>query len=251
MMISKNRISEIRKLHSKKFREELGIFIVEGVKSVKMLLGSDFDVVEVFTTPESRSANSAWLEMLDNVTEISPSDMDRISTMQTSPEILAIVKQRITLPEIPDNQPVLALDHISDPGNLGTILRTADWFGIHHVVCSMDCVELYNPKTIQATMGSFINVNVRKLNLPEFLKRAAEKRRIIGTFMDGKSVPDFGFQTSDIVVIGNEANGISKDVAEIVTEKVTIPRFKEGKTNAESLNAAIAASILMYSWRIK
>ena len=247
-MISKNRISQIRKLHAKKFRDESGLFLVEGYKSVEMLCSSDFEVEELFVTENALSDNALWLKALTH-TLITTEEMARISTMQTPPELLAIARQRQTLPDIPADQPVLALDHISDPGNLGTIVRTADWFGIRHIVCSPDCVEFYNPKVIQATMGSFMHVYVHRTYLPLFLKKESSRRRILGTFLNGESIGQFNFQISDIVVIGNESNGISPEVAATVTNRITIPSVAQGRDTAESLNAAVAAAVVMYRWR--
>ena len=247
-MLSKNRISQIRKLHAKKFRDEEGLFLVEGYKSVEMLCGSDFVVEEIFATENAIRENETWLKSRE-ITTVTAEEMSRISTMQTPPELLAIAQQRSNLPEIPANQPVLALDHISDPGNLGTIIRTADWFGIQHIVCSPDCVEFYNPKVIQATMGSFTHIHVHKRSLPEFLHEVSTHRRIIGTFLNGENIHDFTFRPNDIIVIGNESNGISNEVAKVVTNRITIPSAAQGRETAESLNAAIAAALVMFSWR--
>ena len=247
-MISKNRISQIRKLHAKKFRDESGLFLVEGYKSVEMLCSSDFVVEEIFATENALQDNALWLKTL-SPTLITAEEMSRISTMQTAPELLAIARQRQSLPDIPADLPVLALDHISDPGNLGTIIRTADWFGIRHIVCSPDCVEFYNPKTIQATMGSFAHVYVHKRPLAQFLDKESSRRRILGTFLNGESIGQFDFQNSDIVVIGNESNGISPEVAATVTHRITIPSVSQGLDTAESLNAAVAAAVVMYRWR--
>ena len=246
-MISKNRISQIRKLHAKKFRDEEGLFLVEGYKSVEMLCGSDFEVEEIFAT-ETALRDNDWLRRL-SPTLITAEEMSRISTMQTPPELLAIAKQHTNLPEIPNNQPVLVLDHISDPGNLGTIIRTADWFDIQHIVCSPDSVELYNPKVIQATMGSFAHVHVHRLPLVPFLQRESQHRRILGTFLNGEDIHRISMQPSDIVVIGNESNGISDEVAQTVTQRITIPSNAQNRDTAESLNAAIAAALVMFSWR--
>ena len=202
-MLSKNRISQIRKLHAKKFRDESGLFLVEGYKSVEMLCASDFSVMEIFATENAVTDNAEWLVPL-SPTLITADEMARISTMQTPPELLAIAKQRPDTQNIPENEPILALDHISDPGNLGTIIRTADWFGIRHIVCSPDCVELYNPKVILATMGSFAHVCVHKQALVPFLQKERANLRILGNFLNGESIHDFTFQASDIVVIGNE-----------------------------------------------
>ncbi len=246
-MLSKNRISQIRKLHAKKFRDESQLFLVEGYKSVEMLCNSDFEVEEIFAT-ETALRDNDWLRRF-SPTLITAEEMSRISTMQTPPELLAIAKQRTNLPIIPNNQPVLALDHISDPGNLGTIIRTADWFGIQHIVCSPDCVELYNPKTIQATMGSFAHVHVHRLPLVPFLQSEGRHRRILGSFLNGEDIHNISMQPSDIVIIGNESNGISDEVAQTVTQRITIPSAAQGRETAESLNAAIAAALVMFSWR--
>ena len=244
-MISKNRISQIRKLHAKKFRDESGLFLVEGYKSVEMLCASDFEVEEIFATENALTDNAAWLSSL-SPTLVTAEEMSRISTMQTPPELLAIALQRQSLPDIPAEQPVLALDHISDPGNLGTIIRTADWFDIQHIVCSPDCVEFYNPKVIQATMGSFTHIHVHRRSLPEFLKQESSRRHILGTFLDGEDIRQFKFSRNEIVVIGNESNGISEEVANAVTHRITIPTAAQGRDTAESLNAAIAAAVVMY-----
>lgn len=244
-MISKNRISQIRKLHARKFRDESGLFLVEGYKSVEMLCSSDFVVEEIFATENALQDNALWLRTL-SPTLISAEEMSRISTMQTPPELLAIALQRQSLPDIPAEQPVLALDHISDPGNLGTIIRTADWFDIQHIVCSPDCVEFYNPKVIQATMGSFTHIHVHYRSLPEFLEQESTRRRILGTFLGGENIRQFEFNRNDILVIGNESNGISAEVASTVTHRITIPTAAQGRDTAESLNAAVATAVVMF-----
>ena len=246
-MLSKNRISQIRKLHAKKFRDESGLFLVEGYKCVEMLCASDFRVEEIFAT-EAALRENRWLQGRE-VTIASAEEMSRISTMQTSPELLAVAQQQRAALEISENQPIIVLDHISDPGNLGTIIRTADWFDIRHIVCSPDCVEFYNPKTIQATMGSFAHVHVHRQPLVPFLQLESSRRRILGTFLDGESIRGFSFRPSDIVVIGNESNGISPEVAATVTQRITIPSPAQGRATAESLNAAIAAAEVMSLWR--
>ena len=247
-MLSKNRISQIRKLHARKFRDESGLFLVEGYKCVEMLCASDFAVEEIFATEKAVTDNAAWLAPL-SPTLITADEMSRISTMQTPPELLAIAKQRPDTQDIPDNEPLLALDHISDPGNLGTIVRTADWFDIRHIVCSPDCVEFYNPKVIQATMGSFAHVQVHRRDLVPFLQEAGSDRRILGTFLNGVNLNGFQFRNNDIVVIGNESNGISAEAAQTVTHRITIPTAAQGRETAESLNAGIAAAVVMYKWR--
>lgn len=247
-MISKGRISDIRKLHQRKFRDQEHLFLVEGRKSVEMLLQSDFDVVEIFATENACQDNQKLLRN-SSVTLVSQSEMERISALSTAPELLAVVRQPSVSDPIGDNEPILVLDRIADPGNLGTMIRTADWFGIRQIVCSPDCVELYNPKTIQSTMGSFCHVRVRYESLVPFLKEKTN-RRILGTFLGGESIITFDFKTSDIIVIGSESNGISAPVAECITHRITIPRGKTTGPSAESLNAAIAAAIVMERWTV-
>ena len=247
-MLSKNRISQIRKLHARKFRDESGLFLVEGYKCVEMLCASGYVVEEIFAT-EKAVADNGWLSGWE-VTVATADEMSRISTMQTPPELLAIAKQRPGIQDIPENEPILVLDHISDPGNLGTIVRTADWFDIRHIVCSPDCVEFYNPKVIQATMGSFTHVHLQKRPLVPFLTEASRHRRILGTFLNGQSINEFTFQENDVVVIGNESNGISAEVAQTITHRITIPSAAQGRETAESLNAGIAAAVVMYRWRL-
>lgn len=244
-MISKNRISELRKLHLKKYRDESRLFVVEGRKSVEMLLASDFEVVEIFSSEQFARQHEALLGT-QSVTIASPSEMERISALSTSPELLAVVCQPRTVVPLSDDEPLLVLDRIADPGNMGTIVRTADWFGIRQVVCSPDCVEFYNPKTIQATMGSFCHVNVSSRPLVPFLSEQRKKRRILGAFLNGESVRSFEFQPNDLLVIGSESHGISPEVEQCVTHKITIPDGNAGAPTAESLNAGVAAAIIMF-----
>lgn len=244
-MISKSKISDIRKLHQKKFRDAEKLFLVEGRKSVEMLLQSDFQTVELYATDEAFAQNRAMLHDYP-VTLVAPADMERISALSTPPELLAIARQRQDQGEVPDNEPLLVLDRIADPGNMGTIIRTADWFNFRHIVCSPDCVEFYNPKTIQATMGSFAHVHVHTQALVSFLRARADRHRIPGAFLHGESIHNFAFRPTDIIVIGSESNGISPEVAALVTNPITIPTPAANRATAESLNAAVATSIILY-----
>jgi len=243
-MISKNKISEVRKLHLKKFREEYGLFLVEGRKCVEMLLESDFVLEELFATEASLASNSHMLAKC-SPTMANASEMERMSTLSTSPDLLAVVRYPENSFTLQKDAPVLVLDRIADPGNLGTIIRTADWFNIPQIVCSTDCVDFYNPKTIQSTMGSFCHVQMLSTDLVPFLNEQRQSRRVLGTFLGGKSVYDMDFQKNDIIVIGSESHGIRPEVAALITDKVTIPNPNPGRPSAESLNAGIAAAIVM------
>lgn len=242
-MISKNRISDVRKLHLKKFRDAQQLFLVEGRKCVEMLLQSDYVVDELFATELSAESNKLMLANVP-ITIASPAEMERLSTLSTSPDLLAVVRKQQQFPSLDEHAPVLVLDRIADPGNLGTIIRTADWFGISQVVCSLDCVELFNPKTIQSTMGSFCHVNVRYRDLVEFLSEYGKSHRVLGTFLDGDSVYSFDYQSNDCIVIGSESHGIRPEIHHLITNKITIPRGTS-RPSAESLNAGVAAAIVM------
>ncbi len=222
---------------------------MEGRKSVEMLLASDFRVAELFAT---EGFLHDYPQTLGNtpVTLVSPAEMERLSTLSTPPELLAVVHQPQQEPPIGENDPILVLDRIADPGNMGTIIRTADWFGIRHIVCSPDCVEFYNPKTIQSTMGSFGHVALHRRDLPIFLRQHPH-RRVLGTFLGGEPVNTFPFQSNDIVVIGSESNGISAQVAEQITHRITILHGRAQGPSAESLNAAVAAAIVMERWMME
>lgn len=243
-MISKSRISDIRKLHLKKFRDAQQLFLVEGRKCVEMLLQSDYVVDELFATELSAESNKLMLANVP-ITIASPAEMERLSTLSTSPDLLAVVRKKQESSLLDENAPVIVLDRIADPGNLGTILRTADWFGIFQVVCSHDCVDLYNPKTIQSTMGSFCHVDVRYLDLVDFLSEYGKSHRVLGTFLDGSSVYTFDYQPNDCIVIGSESHGIRPEIHHLITNKITIPRGTTPRPSAESLNAGVAAAIVM------
>ena len=247
-MLSKNRISEIRKLSQKKFREESGLFIVEGTKSVMDLLRSKLIFNELYAT-EGWMEKSGYAQLHCKIPceIITEKELERISCLTTPQEVLAIaVIPDYDIQQINYQENILVLDGIRDPGNLGTIIRTADWFGIRQVVCSPDCVELTNPKTIQATMGSFSRIRVFYTDLPTFLSSEKIQGRIYGTFMNGKSIQDIVFQQNDLIIIGNEANGISPEVEKCIDEKIHIPSQNRQGEKAESLNASIAAAISMY-----
>jgi TrmH family RNA methyltransferase len=175
--------------------------------------------------------------------------MERISCMTTAPEILCIVKKpQNDLMVLNYEKPLLVLDSMRDPGNLGTIIRTADWFGFYQILCSEDCVEFTNPKVIQATMGSFTRVKVVYANLVEFLQKQAHST-IYGLYMNGEPVQKQSFKPNDIVIIGSESHGISKTLTPYIHKKIEIPLFPRQDFAPDSLNAAMATGIFMYEFR--
>lgn len=240
-MISKNTIKFIKSLQIKKFRHENGLFVVEGFKSVFECLTSDYEVVSLYSTakyvPELKLQS---LKKLIQIEILSENEMASISNLENNFSALAVLKiKKNNLIEFPKEGISLALDYIQDPGNLGTIIRTADWFGIKNIYCSANTVDIYSPKVISATMGSFLRVNVEYVDLNKFLSEI--EIPIMGAFMNGLHPNKIDFKNG-VLLMGNEANGISKELVSYCTHQVSIPKI--GK--AESLNVAMATGIIMY-----
>ncbi len=239
-MLTKNIIKQIASLRQQKFRKELGLFVVEGRKMVEELLRSDFETIGLYSTEPFLNAYPSFAD----AEVVSEMQMEQMSGQDTPPGILAVVR----IPEqgnIKTSSPyVLALDGIANPGNMGTLLRTAEWFGIHDVVCSMDCVELWNPKTVQATMGSLFRVKVWKADLVEYLRQVkAEGRAVYGALLEGENVFRMKEKPNGVIVIGSESHGIRAEVLPCITHPITIPRV--GGSATESLNAAVAGGIII------
>jgi TrmH family RNA methyltransferase len=239
-MLSKSQISFVNALHQKKHRKEQGLFIAEGSKSVAEFTQSNYIIDTIFHTPGalSKFSNVSATVKLQEVTE---AELKKISTLTTPQDALALIRipeKTDILPESFSGKFVLVLDGVQDPGNLGTIIRTADWFGFSDVICSTDTVEAYNPKVVQASMGSLSRMNVYYEDLSPFLSSA--KAPVYATVLNGKSLYETKFKDEGFIILGNEGNGISKEVKDISTKAITIPSF--GK--AESLNVAISAAII-------
>ncbi|WP_316793928.1 RNA methyltransferase [Pedobacter frigoris] len=239
-MLSKSQISFIKSLHQKKYRKENGIFIIEGIKSIVEFIQSSYQIHSIYYLAQYQSLLPS-LPANIKLFEVNNAELDKISTLQTPQGIIALVH----IPKSPvlDLKTLkgsfsLVLDGIQDPGNLGTIIRTADWFGFKNVICSNNTVEVYNPKTVQATMGSLSRVNTFYLDLPEFLSQA--KMPVFGAVLDGNSMYKTNWGNEGLVILGNEGQGISNEVTNLITNPVTIPRVG----GAESLNVAISAAIL-------
>ena len=239
-MLTKNTIKQIASLRQQKFRKELGLFVVEGRKMTEELLQSDFETVGLYAT-EAFLADYPTFSKAEVVSEM---QMEQMSGQDTPPGILAVVK--IPKKRSLTNSPhfILALDGISNPGNMGTIIRTAEWFGIRDIGCSSDCVEIWNPKVVQATMGSLFRVNVLNTNLAEFLsEQQAQGKTIYGALLEGEDLFDIKRKGDGIIVIGSESHGIRAEILSCITHPITIPRVDNSTT--ESLNAAVAGAIIM------
>jgi len=238
-MLSKSNISLLQSLQHKKFRREHGLFLVEGYKSVTEFIDSAYQIEAVYHTA-AIAPKMLKLSQKMNFHEISSAILEKISALKTPADIIAVVK----IPQWPvlnyttlNKKFSIVLDGIQDPGNMGTIIRTADWFGIENIICSEDCVEVYNPKVVQATMGSLSRINVHYVDLASVLSET--KLPVYGALLDGENIYSANFGNEGLVVMGNEGNGLTEKVKQLVTKAITIP----GAGNAESLNVAIATAI--------
>ncbi|MGB5818361.1 MAG: RNA methyltransferase [Saonia sp.] len=238
-MVVKNQIKLIKSLQQKKYRIQHGLFVVEGIKMVRELLESNFRPHTIYTTvPEFMDYGSEVAH------KISETDLKKISSLHTPNKVLAI----LYIPksnEVNFSDWIVALDDVRDPGNLGTIIRLCDWFGIQHLVCSPHTVDCYNPKVLQATMGSIARINVIYTDLIDFIEHAQVP--VYGTFMDGDTVYTEVLPKKGILIMGNEAKGISGEVKQLIHKKISIPQF--GKKTTESLNVATATAILLNELR--
>jgi len=234
-------IKHLQSLKLKKYRQNYDEFIIEGDKLVtEALLGNEVMPL-LIATDEWIVNNKATLPSHLQVEIAKQKDLDKISSLSTAPPVMALVKQRIyAISDIQVNDNwILALDGINDPGNLGTIIRSADWFGISTIICSNNCVDVYNPKVVQSTMGSLFHVKVIYTDLHDFV--ATNKHKCVAATLDGQQAYDYKFDKEGILLIGSESHGITEAIVSLIQNKITIPSF--GK--AESLNAAVATSILL------
>jgi RNA methyltransferase, TrmH family len=254
-MLSNSQVKHIHSLKLKKFREIHRQFIAEGSKLVTDLMRSFYHIDSIFATKEwIRENPQLIISGKLSITEVTPAEMARITSLTTASPVLAVVDIPMSDLAFPDLSSGLTLliDDISDPGNLGTILRIADWFGISRVICSEDTVDLYNPKTIQATMGSVARVKVTYTDLAGLLQQAAPGVKIYGTFLQGENIYEKDLEQTGVIIIGNESKGISGQVAQFVTDRLFIPGFHapgDPAGRAESLNASVAAAIVCSEFR--
>lgn len=235
-MLNQTEVKYIQSLHDKKNRQQFGLFIAEGPKLMEELLTSNYVIKKIYAT-----AN--WLKnfSLDCIEtkEVAAYELDKISQLQNANQVIAIVEQKENIIPHCSNQLNIVLDGIQDPGNLGTIIRLADWYGIKNILCSADCVALYNHKVIQSTMGSFVRVNCWYGNIVEVLLQA--NMQVYGALLHGEAVTNCNKFNNGFLVIGSEGKGISSEVMSCITKAITIPKIGE----AESLNAAVATGIIL------
>lgn len=252
IMISKNELRFIKSLHKKSERDEFKLFVAEGTKLVTDLIKSGGSIDQLLVTKKWATEHPQVLVNL-NLTpfEISESEMERITGLSSPSPILAVFHQPNLTHDIPQtNESILLLDDIRDPGNMGTIIRTADWFGIKQIVCSPNTVDCFNSKVIQSTMGSIMRVKISYQSLPEFILANKSNYTFYGTFMNGNSINNLKFVPKSAFIIGNEAHGISPEVETLTDQRIAIPgnQLNDGVAGPESLNAAIATSVVLYDW---
>lgn len=245
-MVSKSKIKFVNSLQIKKYRYSEQCFIVQGHKTILETIQSDYQIVELFGTKEFISSIEILLNerSLKDVSIVSERELISLGSIESNQSGLAVVKMK---PPVPYFEPAigytLVLDKIRDPGNLGSIIRTADWFGIKEIIASPSVVDMYNPKVINATMGSFLRINILYTSLPEFL--ANRTLPIYGAFLNGENVHSYQFKKAGFIIFGNESQGISPDLHKFISHRISIPRV--GK--AESLNVAQATAIVLDNLR--
>ncbi|MBU3813967.1 MAG: RNA methyltransferase [Candidatus Bacteroides intestinipullorum] len=248
MALSKNRIKYIHSLELKKNRDAAGVFLAEGPKVVSELLGH--------FPCQLLAATSGWQPpctgmQAEESIEVTTEELTRASLLRTPQQVLAIFRKRKDI----DNKTeifrslCLALDGVQDPGNLGTIIRLADWFGIRHIFCSPDTADVYSPKAVQATMGSLARVHVHVADLPSLIRDLPEGTPIYGTFLDGENMYEKTLSNNGLLIMGNEGRGIRDEVRELVNQRLFIPAYPEERGASESLNVGVATAIVCAEFR--
>jgi len=239
-MLSKSRITLITSLKQKKYRLQHQLFVVEGVKTINEFLNSSYTLEHLYAINEFEGVSESVQTVVSEV------ELKKVSFLKNTNSALAVFKMQ-SIKKIDESKLLVGLDNVRDPGNLGTIIRLCDWFGVTDLICNSETVDCYNPKVVQATMGSLTRVNVTYLKLEDFL---SEKNiPVFGTFMEGDNLYTTDVDTtSGIVVLGNEANGVSEQIEKLVTQKITIPKFGAVQ-KTESLNVAMATSIILSEFK--
>ena len=247
-MISKARIKWIKSLEMRKFRLQHQAFVAEGPKLVGELLPYSTPLY-IAATKDWLTQNSSLITKVKEVDEVSQAELERASLLRTPQSVLAVMpipQRKLDISSLQD-QLVIALDGVQDPGNLGTILRIADWFGIHKVLCSEGPADVFNPKCVQSCMGALARVEVFYCNLTEVLNEV--EMPVYGTFLDGTDIYKEGLSQNGIIVMGNEGNGISEEVSKLINRRLYVPNFPQGSQTTESLNVAVATGIVCAEFR--
>lgn len=245
-----NKIKKIiSSLDSSKERRAYGLFVAEGTKCVLDTL-HHFQLKYLFATPDWVKRHHPYLTGIE-ITEVKRSDLISMSHLSTPPDVLAVYEipeYKMDYTEIMTNL-VIALDCVQDPGNLGTIMRVADWFGIRTIICSLDCVDVFNPKVVQSTMGAISRVKVIYMDLDDYLGHLNKDVPVYGTFLHGDNIYNTPLSSHGVIIMGNEGKGISEKIAKYVTHRITIPSFPPDTPTIESLNVGMATAITVSEFR--
>ncbi|MEY8593369.1 RNA methyltransferase [Butyricimonas hominis] len=250
-MLSKHLTNIIQNLEKKKFREKYNLFKIEGEKLVQELFLSDMKVDTLIARPSWIERNRQKAQSYNTI-EVNEIEMGRVSNFKSLPEVIALAQIPVKehSPEEIKNELSIVLNGIQDPGNLGTILRLSDWFGVRHVFCDHDCANIFNPKSVQASMGAIFRVNVFYLDLVEFIPRFVDQNfPCYGAFLEGENIYRTELRTKGFIVMGNEGNGISPEIERFVTRKITIPSFAHSPYSTESLNVGVATGIILSEFK--
>ena len=238
-MISKNQIKFVKSLQKKKFRLESKCFVVESSKNVNEILNSNYKIQQIYATKN-------WIEKYKirddvSINQVNQNELQRISSLKTASDVLAVVHIPLEKSDFDFSGINIVLDDVKDPGNLGTIIRICDWFGVKNVYCSEETVDVYNPKVVQSTMGSITRVDVIYTDIRQMIQEVAINVKVYGAVMDGNDINQIQVNEDSLIVFGNESNGISKEIKNIISDKITINKIGE----AESLNVAVSAAIIL------
>lgn len=244
-MTLKSKVKFVKSLQLKKYRLQEQSFVVEGWKGVEALLRSDYEVsflavTDSYLQQAKTLVKNGIKDFPDGFHVVTSEELVRMGGVEANDSALAVARMKPERRPTIGQDTILVLDDIRDPGNLGTMIRTADWFGIRQVIASKSCVDFYNPKVIRSTMGSFCNVQVSYVDLPELLKNSNVP--VYGAFLGGEKIQEFKFERNALIVIGNESKGISPEIEPFIQRRVTV----EGFGQAESLNASVATGIILY-----
>ena len=251
-MLGKSGIQKIRSLEYKKFRIKEHLFLAEGEKLIMALLDSEIEIENLVCTARFLSGKGLFPENVKGITEAEEKEIASASFLKSPPPCLALCRIPDYPPELvsPAGGLVLCIDGIQDPGNLGTMVRLAEWFGIPDIVCSPTSADIYSPKAVQATMGAIAGVRVHYLPLDDFLaEHLRQQIPVIGTFMDGENIYNTSLPLHGIIVAGSEGSGISRDLHPFISQRITIPDFSEGLKRSESLNVSVAMAIVLSEFK--
>lgn len=252
-MLSKHLTNVIQNLEKKKFRDKYNLFKIEGDKLVEELLLSHFCVKTLIAYPNWIDRHSPIIKS-HHIIEVNEREMGKLSNFKSLPEVIALAEPPVREWKVEQVQNSLSvvLNGIQDPGNMGTILRVCDWFGINSVFCDTDCAHVFNPKCVQASMGAIFRVNVFYLDVVDFIPRFLnESFRCYGTFLNGENIYQTELQSKGFIVMGNEGKGISPEIERFVTQKLTIPSFSHNEYSTESLNVGVATGIILSEFKRK